>query len=574
MSIDESKISTELNIALNTPEDEREKSLDLNVGYTKSTNTWELIVRYTGELGRIAEEVGFSVYTELLGGYGIVVIDTERIDVLSQHPLIIFVEKPKSLYAERIGKINGFTQSCMDSVTSGEFGLTGKGVIVCVIDSGIDIRHPDFRKNRSSKIFELWDQTEPGNPPHGYLLGSVYTRDDINAVLFEDNTAYGTVNIPTLDVTGHGTGVASVVTACVPEADLLIIKLAETLGIGSKGFPRTTTMMMGIDYAIRRSMELNTPMVINLSFGNNYGDHASNSVLEDYIDAVAGLSRISLVSGTGNDGSAGRHAQLVLKDSEINRTEFLVGEFETGINLQIWRSYSDVVDIFLTTPDGRNLGPFNLYQEIMYYNLADMNIRVINGYPTPINQNQETYISIIPKGTYIQSGSWKLTFVPYTLSQGRVDVWLPVLGSTSSDVSFISPSVNTSLTIPSTARSVISTGAYNPATLTYASFSGRGFTANNEVKPDLTAPGVNIDVAAVGGGYVRVSGTSFAAPFVSAGAAMLMEWGIVMKKDIYLYGDKLKAYLIRGARPLPGETELPNERIGYGALCVRDSLPV
>ena len=75
-----------------------------------------------------------------------------------------------------------------------------------------------------------------------------------------------------------------------------------------------------------------------------------------------------------------------------------------------------------------------------------------------------------------------------------------------------------------------------------------------------------------GGGYVTVSGTSYATPFVTGSAALLMQWGIVEGHDPYLYGEKVKAWLRRGARPLPAFTEYPNEQVGYGALCVRESL--
>ena len=71
-----------------------------------------------------------------------------------------------------------------------------------------------------------------------------------------------------------------------------------------------------------------------------------------------------------------------------------------------------------------------------------------------------------------------------------------------------------------------------------------------------------------------MTGTSFAAPFVTGAAALLMEWGIVRGNDPYLYGDKVKAYLRKGAKKLPGEQNYPNPRVGYGALCVRESLPV
>ena len=62
-----------------------------------------------------------------------------------------------------------------------------------------------------------------------------------------------------------------------------------------------------------------------------------------------------------------------------------------------------------------------------------------------------------------------------------------------------------------------------------------------------------------------------ATPFVSAAVALLNEWGIVRGNDRFLYGEKVKAYLIKGARALPGENEIPNPRTGWGALCVRES---
>ena len=121
---------------------------------------------------------------------------------------------------------------------------------------------------------------------------------------------------------------------------------------------------------------------------------------------------------------------------------------------------------------------------------------------------------------------------------------------------------------------MISVGAYNGFHDSYAPFSGRGYTRLTRlVRPDLVAPGVDIMTAAVGGGYARQTGTSFASPFVAGAAALLMGWGIVQGNDPYLYGEKLKAYLIRGARPLPGIREYPDPRVGYGALCVRESLP-
>ena len=154
-------------------------------------------------------------------------------------------------------------------------------------------------------------------------------------------------------------------------------------------------------------------------------------------------------------------------------------------------------------------------------------------------------------------------------------MWLPSEDVLKRATRFGSPTPDISLTIPSAAADVITVGAYDSRYLTYADFSGRGFTrVTNQVKPDLAAPGVAVETVQAGGGYGPVTGTSFATPFVSGGAALLMEWGIVRGNDPYLYGEKLKAYLRKGARPLPGFTQYPNSQVGYGALCVRNSLPV
>ncbi|MDY2607960.1 MAG: S8 family serine peptidase [Lachnospiraceae bacterium] len=158
---------------------------------------------------------------------------------------------------------------------------------------------------------------------------------------------------------------------------------------------------------------------------------------------------------------------------------------------------------------------------------------------------------------------------------GRVDMWLPDSASLNEDTRFLTPSPETTLTIPSTSNSARSVGGYNSLLMSYADFSGRGFTrVVGRVKPDIVAPAVNITSAAAGGGVTEKSGTSMACPFVAGSAALLMEWGIVRENDSYLYGEKVKAYLIKGARPLPGYTQIPDERIGFGALCLRDSIPI
>ena len=116
--------------------------------------------------------------------------------------------------------------------------------------------------------------------------------------------------------------------------------------------------------------------------------------------------------------------------------------------------------------------------------------------------------------------------------------------------------------------------AYDTSTQSYAPFSGHGFPqAPGDIQPVIAALGVNITTVRAGGGYAAVTGTSFATPFVTGAVALLMQWGIVTGRDPYLYGEKIKAYLISGARQLPSMSDYPNPQLGWGALCVKDSLP-
>jgi len=155
---------------------------------------------------------------------------------------------------------------------------------------------------------------------------------------------------------------------------------------------------------------------------------------------------------------------------------------------------------------------------------------------------------------------------------GRFDIWLPTVEEAGMGTAFTRPSPETTLTLPSTARYVISVGGYNGTINAAAQFSGRGFTRNNDYeKPDLVAPAVGIVSARPGGGYDSFTGTSMAAPFVAGAAALMMQWGIVLGNDPFLYGQRVKAFLKKGARRNAGMA-YPNPIWGYGALCLKDAM--
>lgn len=559
--MDDQKIDNQLNLALNATGQEREKSESLDTGYDAKERTWELIVKYSGDLSEIASDA--LQVTELYNEYAILVVPESMIETIAGLWQIEYIEKPKRLFFARTA---GKRASCMTAVQRPPLALSGRGVLVAVLDSGVDYRHPEFLKpDGSTRIRALWDQTVEGTPPAGYHLGTEYTEEQLNESLRSGGPPIS------VDVSGHGTGVAAIAAGnqgVAYDSGLLVVKLGAPR---ENGFPRTTELMMGLDYVIRKALEYRLPVAVNISFGNTYGSHTGRSLLETYMNDMSNIWKSVICVGSGNEGAAAGHTSGVLREREIQNEELSIGLYEPSVSLQIWKNYADRFAIYLVHPGGEVIGPLKERPAVQRYRAGATELLVYYGEPGPYSVEQEIYIEFLPADAYIDPGVWNIYLVPERIVDGSYRMWLPGSAVIGGATRFLRPRESDTLTIPSTASQVVTVGAYNALTDAYADFSGRG--GEGLLKPTLVAPGVNIRTAAPDGRYAEQTGTSFATPFVTGAAALLMQYGITDGNDPFLYGEKVKAYLQRGARPLPAFTRYPNPAVGYGKLCVEGSLP-
>ena len=576
------KLENLLNLALDADQGERERSEELDVGYDKEENVWELIVKYSGTLEAV-RQTARSV-TELLNGYAVIVIEEERIGQLAQLPEVEFIEKPKKLYFQTdVGR----QVSCIDIVQDMPLSLRGKGTLIGIVDSGIDYENAEFRnEDGTTRIVSLWDQSVNGRPPAGYLAGTEYTREQIDAALATEDKEVRRQMVKTSDVSGHGTAVAGIAAGngrgsegrrfrgAAPEAELIIVKMGAPR---EGGFPRTTELMRGVDYIVRKAVELRRPVAINISFGNTYGSHDGTSLVERFLNDIADMWKNVICIGSGNEGASAGHVSGKVRRQISETVELAVQQREPALSIQIWKSYVDEMGVSVISPSGRQAGPFYEFLGAQRYILGDTELLIYYGEPKPYSVKQEIYLSLLPGKQYTESGVWKIVLTPGRIVDGEYQMWLPTQTSLNMGTAFLQPNSMSTLTIPSTASLAVTVAAYDARTFSYADFSGRGpagmYEGENVLKPDIAAPGVRVTAPVPGGGYQSFSGTSFAAPFVTGSAALLMEWGIVRGNDPYLYGEKVKAYLRKGAKQLAGYERWPNALLGYGALCVRDSLP-
>lgn len=557
-------------LSLDANEKELSSSDFLSAGI-EADGMWEIIIRYHGDIFQYATS---QIRIEPLQfGYGIVTLPESEIEEFLQHEEVEYAEKPKELYEQ---DLVGNLASCMNQGTGiGRQALTGKGVCIAVIDSGVDVTLPCFLdENGKSRVLFFYDQ----------VTGREYTGADIDDYI----AALQNMITPIIwDETGHGTRVAGIAASngrqadgsvdnnfigAAPEASLIVVRLNSR---NNQSFPLTTSVMRAFDYVQKKCVQLKLPTVINLSFGNSYGAHDGTSLLESYINEVAQSGRFVICVGAGNEGAAGGHVGgRFLNTDKKKNIYFQIGYYQRECSLQLWFLAVDQYIIRLRSPGGDVVSfetDISTGRSIREH-LQNTDILLYVGTAQPFSMKREIFFSFTGE-PYIDVGTWDLEMEKVYIKSGNYNLYLPGSTARSRDTVFLQPSPELTITIPATAQRVISVGAYQINYRAYAEFSGRGYVAKAAdhnlflVKPEMVAPGVSV-LTQTKDGIERVNGTSFATPFVAGAAARLMEYGIVRGNDPYMYGEKCKALLAARAARLPADAQDINDKTGYGALCL------
>lgn len=528
--------------------------------YSPNNGEIELVVLYGDNFLRFKNSVdAIGAKVEDLGyGFGILIIKVNDLSRIIELEGLQYIELPKILYTSAYDSNRA---SCIPSVWN-SYNLTGEGILVGFLDTGIDYTHNAFKDtDGNTRIEYIYDLEN----------GIVYDKNKINEALKSENPFS---IVPEIDLSGHGTHVAGIACAggninfdnygVAYKSSIAMVKIT---GENSLRAALSTQLMRGLKFLMDKSNEINKPLVVNISLSTNDGSHNGSSLLEKYIQTFTQLQKAVIVVAAGNEGNSAHHVGGKMKKEED--LDLNIGDGEKVIILDFFKPVLVDVSVEVISPTGISTGPMELSESYKERFVGREKIVVYSTGPKPFDIQGQTTISILPLGDAITAGGWRIIVKKLNNYEGYFDIWLPISEGLNERTRFLQPDVYNTLGIPATVEGVISVGSYNFLNNNLSAFSGRGVVRPEWlIKPDLVAPGENILSTVGEQGFDTKSGTSMAAPQVAGICALLFEWGIIRNNDPFLYGERIKYYLIKGAkRTIFGEA-YPNPDLGYGFVCL------
>lgn len=459
--------------------------------------------------------------------------------------------------------------------------LTGRGVVIGFIDTGIRYDLEEFRRSDgSSRILAIWDQTiQSGTPPEGFEYGSEYTNEMINQALQSENPRD---IVPSNDFIGHGTKMASVAAGSIlnggtgfrgaaPDAQIVVVKCKEAKPYLKEYYQipdeavcfQENDILCGLKYLDNFAKIFQRPVIICIGIGTNLGDHMGTSTLSAYLSRLATRRSRGVVVCGGNEGNAASHYEGIIpitNGQNYQDVEIRVGENEEGFMLELWGDIPNLFTVSIRSPSGEETGeavyaPNQAFEFSFIYSESRVQVE----YVLVEQSSGEELISM----RFIKpiSGIWTVrVYARGENGDSRFNMWLPIEKFLRSDTYFLKSDPNTTITAPGYPVNPITVSTYDSRNGSLYYQSGRGFGRRGIIKPDLASPGVNISTA-----LGTDSGSSLSAAIMAGAMADFYQWAVVEENDTIINTKTTRNYFLRGA-VRDTSLEYPDPGWGYGKL--------
>lgn len=462
------------------------------------------------------------------------------------------------------------------------FNLRGQGVLVGIIDTGIDYTNPIFMNaDGTTRIAALWDQTiESENYPQGAMYGTQYLSEDINRAL-KSAAPYDVV--PSRDEIGHGTMLAGIAagnevpanefSGVVPDSQLVIVKLKQAKPLLRDFFviPRNVPcyqendIMWAFQYVVDTARSLQRPVAICIAVGSSQGSHDGKGALSNLLSIGGDFPGVSVSIAAGNEGNTRRHFFAeITAEAGFSTVELSVADNEPGFSLEFWGTAPNTYSIDILSPTGEYIPRIS---ESLRVNrdISFVFERTSISVDYQMVESSTGDQLILLRFRNPTPGIWRFQMYSRGDLEGSFHAWLPMNGFISDNTYFVQSDPYTTITSPGNSPVPITVTAYNVDNNNLYQRASRGYSRINVIKPEIAAPGVNITAPTLDHGFTNMTGTSAAAAHTAGITAMILEWAIVKKNYMGIDTVEVKKFIIRGAERNPNLT-YPNRDWGYGIL--------
>lgn len=548
-------------------------------------NYYHYIVQYEGN---IEEEVSKQP------GFYVTIVNDKYAIISTVNDIQINIEGPKFSTIAYVALPQFFTLQDISPIEASGAGflqlnlplrLTGEGVTIAIIDTGIDYLNDEFiKENGETKIEYIWDQTivsEGENSKSQEVpFGVLYNKNDIQKAInaFKSgNSPYDIVK--TVDNIGHGTNMAGIIGAIgknpklkglVPDCNFIVVKLIEAISFKKLYDINITvydivSIFPALEFLYRYSLNNNKPLVIYFPLGSNFGSHRGNGVLEQYMDSISRNSGIAIVSGAGNQGASETHASgAITQVNEERVLQLYISPEQKYTVIEIWIDTPNIMSLSIISPSGESTETINAeINALKTYSFVFENTLAKINYYIPEESTGDELIRI--RFFNLKEGVWRFKLTGKVILDGKYNAWIPQLGISTGGTRFISSDPYGTIMNPSTSSYIITAAAYNQNSNTILSYSGMSLLDDYLDRIDVAAGGVNALTTAPNNKTAVVNGTSVSAAVLAGACAMLFQWGIVEGNYPSIYSQTIKTYISRGAVKRSGDS-YPNPQWGYGML--------